>query len=199
VGLTGGIGSGKSSVSAGLARRGAVIIDADRVAREVVEPGGPAYRQVVGRFGPGIVAPDGRIDRPALAAVVFADRGARADLNAITHPSIWHAIVERVAGLAGAGRTVVLDLPLLDGATVEAYRLALVVVVDAPEDVAVGRLVAQRGFTEADARARVAAQVSREERRLLADVVIDNSGDRVQLEAQVGGLWEQLEALRRGG
>lgn len=200
VGLTGGIGSGKSTVAAALRARGAAIADADQVAREIVEPGQPAYRELVERFGDGIVRPDGTIDRAALASVVFADDAARDELNAITHPRIGARLAELVGEAISAGApVVVLDIPLLAPATVGVYGLEAVVVVDTPEDTAVARLVEQRGFTEADARARVRSQVSREERRRLIELVprgwvIDNSGDRDDLEPEVQRIWEALTA-----
>jgi dephospho-CoA kinase len=193
VGLTGGIGSGKSTVAAALARRGAVVIDADQVARQVVEPGGPAYAGVVERFGPGVLDPDGTLNRPALASVVFADPRALADLNAMTHPAIAGAIMERVAQMAGSDRVVVLEIPLLGPDARRRYPLDAVVVVDTPTDVAVDRLVAQRGLDREDARARVRAQISREERLSLADLVIDNAGDARALEESVSRAWEWLE------
>jgi dephospho-CoA kinase len=190
VGLTGGIGSGKSTVAAGLAERGAAVIDADAIAREIVEPGGPAYSPVVERFGEGILAPDGRIDRPALAGIVFRDSAALADLNAITHPVIGQVMAERMGSAQSA--IVILDIPLLNIATKDRFQFGAIVVVDAPEDVAVERLVSQRGFDESDARARIAAQVSRDERRALADLVIDNSGSREELEAEIDRAWGWL-------
>lgn len=198
VGLTGGIGSGKSTVASGLARRGAEVVDADAIAREIVEPGGPAYRPVVDRFGPGVVGPDGRLDRPALAAVVFSDPGALADLNRLTHPVIARVMAERTAAAAERADVVVLDIPLLDVATRDRFSFAAIVVVDTPEDLAVERLVAHRGFSEADARARIANQIGRERRRELADMVIDNSGDRDALEAEVDRVWAWLEVLGGG-
>lgn len=213
VGLTGGIGSGKSTVAAGLARRGATVFDADQVAREVLEPGRPAYEAVVARFGPGVVRPGNGLDRRALAGRVFGDPEALGDLNRITHPHVARAITQGVAALArgdagplrtasgptGAARVVVLEVPLLDAAGVMRYEMKAVVVVDAPEGVAVSRLVSRRGFTAAEARARIASQVSREERRRLADVVIDNSGDLAALEPQVERAWEWMSALAREG
>jgi len=197
VGLTGGIGSGKSTVAAALGRRGATVIDADQVARQVVEPGGPAYAALVERFGPAVLHPDGTVDRPALAALVFADRDARADLNAITHPAIGAVILERVAELAASDGVVVLEIPLLDAGARRRYHLDAVIVVDAPVEVAVDRLVAQRGLERDDARARVRAQISREERRSLADLVIDNAGDRRRLEAEVTRAWRWIEGRAR--
>jgi dephospho-CoA kinase len=193
VGLTGGIGSGKSTVAAGLAARGAAVVDADAIAREILEPDGAAYQPVVDRFGPAVVRPDGAIDRPALAAAVFGNAEALADLNGLTHPVIGKVMAGRVLELAAAGRIVVLDIPLLTIATRDLFDLAAVIVVDAPEDVAVDRLVEQRGFTEADARARVAAQITRDERRRIADIVLDNSGERAALEAEVDRAWAWLQ------
>ncbi|TML88770.1 MAG: dephospho-CoA kinase [Actinobacteria bacterium] len=196
VGLTGGIGSGKSTVSRLLSARGAVIVDADVVARRVVEPGGPAYQGVVDRFGPGILAADGTIDRRALAAIVFADPEARADLEAITHPAVGVLINEQLAAEAGTDHVVVLDVPLL----VESGRTGTpVIVVDCPPETAIRRLVEQRAMDEADARRRVAAQVSREERLAHADLVIDNSGSPEALEHQVDAAWAWIEGLRAAG
>jgi dephospho-CoA kinase len=199
-GLTGGIGSGKSTVAGGLADRGAIVIDADQIAREIVIPGGPAYQPVIDRFGTGVVGPDGAIDRPALAAIVFSDPGARADLNRLTHPVVGAEILARVSAVGDAPRVVVLDIPLLVAATVSSYGLQAVVVVDTPEEVAVARLVSSRGFTEADARARIAAQISRQERRGLVDlvptgVIIDNGGDRAALDVAVQQAWGVLAPL----
>jgi dephospho-CoA kinase len=192
VGLTGGIGSGKSTVADLMVARGAVLIDADRIAREVVVPGGPAYAPLVERFGPAILAPDGTIDRAALAAVAFEDEDTVAALNAITHPAIGGVMAERLAAQEGTDRIVVLDIPLLRPTHRELLSLAAVVVVDCPVDVAVQRLVEQRGFTVDDARARVAAQISREERLEAADYVVDNSSDRAHLDTEVDRVWAAL-------
>jgi len=192
VGLTGGIGSGKSTVAAQLAARGAAVVDADGISRQILEPDGAAFDQVVDRFGPSIVGRDGRIDRPSLAGVVFGDPEALADLNRLTHPVIGRVMSERVAELAATSPIVVLDIPLLTIATKDRFSFGAIVVVDTPEEVAVRRLVEHRGFTEADARARVAAQITREERRALADLVIDNSGDRGALESEVERAWAWL-------
>lgn len=194
VGLTGGIGSGKSTVSALLAQRGAVVIDADVIAREVVAPGGPAYQGVVDRFGDRILLPDGTIDRPALAEIVFNDPAALADLNRLTHPVVGAVIAERMGDHAETDAVVVLDVPLL----VESGRdnIAALIVVDCPEDVALDRLVRLRGMDPEDARRRMAAQASRDERRARADVLIDNSGDLASLEAQVDEAWARIQALR---
>ena len=194
VGLTGGMGSGKSTVADMLEARGAVVIDADRVAREVVVPGGPAYGPLVERFGTRILAADGTIDRPKLAEVAFADAGSVADLNAITHPAIGRVMAERRAAQEGTDHIVVLDIPLLVPAHRDALGLDAVVVVDCPVDLAVARLVEHRGFTSEDARRRVAAQISRQERLDGADFVIDNSSDRSHLVAEVDRVWSTLVA-----
>ena len=194
VGLTGGIGSGKSAVAELLVARGAVLIDADQVAREVVAPGGAAYQALIDRFGAGIVAPDGTIDRPALAAVAFADDATRADLNAITHPAIGVAMIQARDALEDTDNIVVLAIPLLTAKHRDTVKLRLVVVVDCLTDIALERLLTQRGMDRADAEARIAAQISREERIKEADYVLDNSGDRTQLEAGVSTLWEWLVA-----
>ena len=194
VGLTGGIGSGKSAVAELLVARGAVLIDADQVAREVVAPGGEAYQALIDRFGAGIVAPDGTIDRPALAAVAFADDATRADLNAITHPAIGVAMIQARDALEDTDNIVVLAIPLLTAQHRDTVKLRLVVVVDCPTDIALERLLTQRGMDRADAEARIAAQISREERIKEADYVLDNSGDRTQLEAEVSTLWGWMVA-----
>jgi dephospho-CoA kinase len=190
IGLTGGIGSGKSTVSALLAERGAVVIDADRIARDVVEPGEPALAAIVDRFGPGVLAADGTLDRPGLAAIVFADADARKDLERITHPAIGVRMAERMAAEADTDHVVILDVPLM----VESgrYSTAGLIVVDCPVDVAVERLVTQRGMPEDDARRRMQAQVSREERLAKADFVIDNSGSLDDLRARVDAAWEWI-------
>ena len=192
-GLTGGIGSGKSTVAAALEERGAAIIDADRIAREVVEPGGAAYEALVDHFGAGVLLGDGRLDRQALADIVFHDPGALEALNKITHPAIGAVVAERIASAARTHDVVVVDIPLLSITTKANIGFDAVVVVDVPEEIAVRRLVDQRGFKEDDARARIASQISREERRALADVVIDNSGDRAALDAQIERAWKWLE------
>jgi dephospho-CoA kinase len=194
VGLTGGIGSGKSAVADLLVERGAVLIDADQVARDVVTPGGPAYQPLVDRFGSGILSADGTIDRKALAAVAFADEETRLELNAITHPAIGLAMIEARDALADTDEIVLLAIPLLTAAHRDTVRLHKVVVVDCPTDVALERLIAQRGFDRADAEARIRSQISREERVQEADYVLDNSGDRAALEAAVARLWDWLRA-----
>jgi dephospho-CoA kinase len=193
IGLTGGIGSGKSTVSALLAQRGAVIIDADAITRELQQPGTPVFDAMVERFGPGILAGDGTLDRQAVADIVFADPEALADLGGIVHPAVGAEIAQRLQDEAETDHLVVLDVPLL----VESGRsdMAALVVVDVDPEIAVQRLVAQRGMREDDARARMARQVSREERVAKADVVLDNSGTLADLEAAVEAAWPGLVAL----
>jgi dephospho-CoA kinase len=191
--LTGGIGSGKSTVAEAFAERGAAVINADAIGREILEPGGLAYQTVVDHFGAGVVRPDGGIDRPALAAAVFNDQDALADLNRLTHPMIARVMEERVAEAEAPGQIVILDLALLTIAEKALFQLSAVIVVDLPEEVAVQRLVAQRGFSEEDAVARVASQITREERRQLADLVLDNSGDRCALESEIDRAWGWLQ------
>jgi dephospho-CoA kinase len=177
VGLTGGIGSGKSTVAGLLVGRGAVLIDADEVAREVVEPGRPAYAKVVGRFGGGVVAADGSLDRSVIAAIVFDDPESLAELNAIVHPDVRAEIANRLASLSGSEPVVVVDIPLLveDGGP-DPYGLAGVIVVDAPRDLVLERLVNLRRTDRSDAEARIASQASRSERIARADFVIMNTG-----------------------
>jgi len=197
VGLTGGIGSGKSTVSRMLADLGAVVIDADQLAREVVEPHEPAFARVVERFGPGVVGPDGRLDRPALGAIVFRDPEARADLEAITHPAIGVRMAERMAAEAGTDHVVVLDVPLL----VESGRMntAGVIVVDCPEELAIERLERDRGMDADEIRRRMAAQATRQERLDRADFVIVNNGSRERLREQVEAAWAWIGRLPRTG
>jgi dephospho-CoA kinase len=191
LGLAGGIGSGKSTVSARLAEHGAVVIDYDRLAREAVEPGTPGLAAIAERFGDQVIAADGTLDRDALGAVVFGDDTARADLEAITHPAIFELATALEATVADDG-VVVHDLPLLVEAGM-ATLFDLVVVVDVPAYVQVDRLVTLRGMTEAEVRARLAAQASREERAAVADVVIDNTGTIEDLEARVDELWTSIQ------
>ncbi|MFA1542924.1 dephospho-CoA kinase [Actinomadura monticuli] len=190
VGLTGGIGSGKSEVSARLSERGAVVIDADKIAREVVEPGTPGLAAVVAEFGEDVLLPDGALDREKVGRIVFADAGRLAALNAIVHPLVGERMQE-LMDAAPAGAVVVYDVPLLaENGLAPMYDE--VVVVDAPEETQLDRLVARRGMTEEDARARMANQASRDERRAVATHVIDNSGTLDDLKAQVDALWETL-------
>jgi dephospho-CoA kinase len=193
IGLTGGIGSGKSTVSGLLAERGAVVIDADAITRELQQPGTPVLAAMVERFGDGILAPDGTLDRQAVADIVFADSDALADLGKIVHPAVGAEIARRLQQEADTDHVVVLDVPLL----VESGRddMAALVVVDVDPEIAVRRLVEQRGMREDDARARMARQASREERRAKADVVIDNSGSLDDLRDAVRDAWPRLLAL----
>ncbi len=189
VGLTGGIGSGKSTVAAGFARRGAVLIDADAIVREQQAPDSPVFTEMVERFGDHIVALDGTLDRGAVAAIVFNDPDALADLNAITHPPVGREIRRRLGELEGTDGLVVLDIPLLGEGLAKGqrprYTTSGILVVDTPTEVAVERLVTSRGFSADDARARITAQLSRDERLAIADWVIDNSGGLDELEAAI--------------
>jgi dephospho-CoA kinase len=174
-----------------------VIIDADAIVRELQQAGSPLLDRLAERFGSAIIRDDGELDRPALAAVAFHDDEALADLNKIVHPEVRAEIARRAAAEAGTDHIVVVDLPLLEVAPRgRAVEFAAVIVVDTPVDVAVERLVTQRGLTEADARARIAKQISREERLANADYVIDNAGDVTALDAQVDELWGWLQMRR---
>jgi dephospho-CoA kinase len=195
VGLTGGIGSGKSEVARRLAALGAVVIDADAVAREVVAPGTPGLQQVVAEFGDGVLAPDGSLDRDRLAAEVFGDDAARARLNAIVHPLIGACMVERTAtaGESDPHAVVVNDVPLLvEGGLSDRYDV--VVVVDVDPETQLQRLVEQRGMSDGDARARMAVQATREQRLAVADLVVDNAGDLDELDRSVRQVWADLAA-----
>jgi dephospho-CoA kinase len=195
VGLTGGIGSGKSEVSRRLAARGAVIIDADVGARQVVAPGTPGLARIAETFGSGVLRPDGALDRERLGAIVFGDHVQLAKLNAITHPLIaqWMRAAERAAVEAAKGDLIIVyDAALL----AESARRAdydLVIVVDVPPEMQVARLVSQRGMTPDQARARLAAQSSREQRLAVADLVIDNSGSLDDLDRRVAEVWAELK------
>ncbi|MEV0035466.1 dephospho-CoA kinase [Streptomyces sp. NPDC050804] len=190
LGLTGGIGAGKSEVSRLLTGYGAVLIDSDRIAREVVEPGTPGLAAVVAEFGPEVLTADGRLDRPGLGAIVFADQDRLRALNAIVHPLVRARSAE-LESEAGPDAIVVHDVPLL----VEngmAGLFDLVVVVDASPETQLDRLVRQRGMAQSEARDRMAAQATREERRAVADVVIDNDGPLERLEPRVREVWKEL-------
>jgi dephospho-CoA kinase len=190
VGLTGGIGAGKSEVARLLASYGAVLIDADRIAREVVEPGTPGLAAVVAEFGPGVLAGDGTLDRPALGRIVFGDDGRRAALNAIVHPLVRDRSAELEAAAADDA-IVVQDVPLLveNGMT---GHFDVVLVVDASTGTRLDRLVRLRGMAQDEARARMAAQATGEERRAAADLIIDNDGPLEGLEPRVREVWRQL-------
>ena len=193
IGLTGGIGSGKSTVAALLAGFGAQVVDADRIARAVVEPGTPGLAAVVAEFGARVLTDDGALDRAALASVVFSDPAARARLDGIVHPLVRARAAELVAG-APADGVVVQDVPLLVE-TGQAGSYDLVLVVEADPGSRVRRLV-DRGLTADDARARIAAQATDEQRRAVADVVVSNDGDRAELAAQVEQFWTTRVAPR---
>jgi dephospho-CoA kinase len=195
MGLTGGIGSGKSTVSALLAGKGAVIVDADAITREVQQPGTDTFKAMVERFGEGIVGPDGALDRNAVADIVFNDPDALADLNHIVHPAVGAEIASRMQTLAEGDDVVVLDVPLLVESS-RAYPVAGLLVVDVDPEVAVHRVVGQRGMREDDVRARMTRQASREQRLARADRVIDNSGDLADLARQVDEAWEWIRGLR---
>jgi len=191
IGLTGGIGSGKSTVARMLADRGAAVVDADLLAREVVEPGQPALAEIAAEFGPSVLLPDGGLDRAALAAVVFADAARRERLNAITHPRVGALMQERIAAaLASAAPLVAVDVPLLfEGSRQSLFEGVLLVWV--PPDVQLRRLVERGGIAEAEARARIAAQMPIDDKRALATWVIDNSGPLAATEAQVDDWWRE--------
>lgn len=190
IGLTGGIGSGKSEVAKRLSARGAVVIDADKIAREVVEPGTPGLARVRATFGEEVIRPDGSLDREKLGAIVFADQEQLAKLNAIVHPLVG----ERVAQLqseAPDDAIVVYDVPLLAENNL-APMYDVVIVVDAADEVRIARLAEHRGMAEPDAKARIAAQASREERLAVADLVIPNEGSLDDLDARVEEVWAEL-------
>lgn len=188
--MTGGIASGKSAVADLLAQRGAVIIDSDVLAREVVAPGTPGLAAIADRFGPQILREDGSLDRPALGAIVFTDPDARAALEAITHPRI-RARADELRAAAPAGAVVIDVIPLLVEANL-VDRFDEVIVVDVPEEVQVERLRRRDGFTRDEAMARLAAQASRDDRLAVADHVVDNTGSLAELEASVDRLWGKL-------
>lgn len=189
IGLTGGIGAGKSTVSATFSECGGIVVDGDVISREVVEPGTEGLSKLVDAFGARILRPDGALDRPALAAIAFSDEDKRQTLNSIVHPLVAHRRSELIAA-AGEDAVIVEDIPLL----VESHMapmFPLVVVVNADPEVRVKRLIDHRGFTEADARARIAAQATDEQRRLVADVWLDNSGSEGELVEKARDLWYQ--------
>lgn len=196
VGLTGGIGAGKSTVSAQLADRGAVIVDADQIARDLQAPGAPLLDQMAERFGSHIIDADGALDRAAVAKIVFSDEDALKDLNAIVHPAMQAEIQAQIDAHQDTDRVVVLDFPLLG----ENPRrgLAATIVVDVPHDVAIERAVA-RGMDDADVRNRINSQISREKRRETATHVIDNSGDIDALTREVNEIWKELSELANDG
>ncbi|WP_173434326.1 dephospho-CoA kinase [Allosalinactinospora lopnorensis] len=197
VGLTGGIGSGKSEVSRGLAARGAVVIDADQIAREVVEPGTSGLAEVVEEFGAVVLTPEGELDRPKLGEIVFADEARLARLNAIVHPRVGER-TEELMSRAPQDAIVVYDVPLLvENDLGSLYDL--VIVVDAPEEAQIERVMANRAMTEDQARARVKAQAGREQRRAAAHIVIDNSGGLDELDRRVDQVWDELRRCAESG
>jgi dephospho-CoA kinase len=191
VGLTGGIGSGKSEVSARLAERGAAILDADKAAREVVEPGTAGLARIAEVFGDQVLRPDGSLDREKLGAIVFADEAKRAQLNSIVHPLVRDVMRERHEEAVRAGATVIVqDVPLLaENGMASLYDL--VIVVDVPPEVQLDRLVRLRGMPADQARARMAAQATREQRLAIADVVIRNEGTLADLDREVDRVWRE--------
>jgi len=193
VGLTGGIGSGKSTVSAALATRGAVIVDADAVVRDVQQPGSPVLQAMAERFGPEVIAADGSLNRPAVAAIAFSDPDALKALNAIVHPAVGAEMNRRVLAERDTDHVVVMDIPLLTENPRD--NLQGVIVVDVPVETQVQRLVQFRGFDEADAMARIGKQATRQARLATAGFVVDNSGDLAALEPQIDALWEWLHTL----
>jgi dephospho-CoA kinase len=190
VGLTGGVGSGKSTVAKLLAEHGAVIVDADAIAREVVEPGTPGLAAVVEAFGPDVLRPDGSLDRPKLAGIVFADEAKRLELNSIVHPLVGARTME-LAGAAPPEAVVVYDIPLLVENNMAA-GFEFVLVVEAGPDLRLARL-AERGMPPDDARERMAAQANDEQRRAVADAVIENNGSLEGLKSAVDAVWERLD------
>ncbi len=200
IGLTGGIGAGKSTVADALVQRGAVLIDADRIVRELQEPGEPVFEAMVDRWGKRILGEDGLLSRAVVASIVFGDEDELKAINGLVHPAVADEIKRRREDLDDSD-LVVLDIPLLvraDG-TLNADRypdLSGIIVVDVDPELAVERLVTHRGFTDEDARGRIANQATREDRRAVADIVIDNSGTLEQLEAQIENAWEWIQTLR---
>ena len=194
IGLTGGIRSGKSEVSALLTQRGAIVIDADLIVRELQQPGQLAFIKIVEMFGSSVVAADGSLNRAAIAAEVFKDKQALQKLNDVVHPLVREEMNLRIESHRNSDKVVILDIPLL----VENPRKGLdgVLVIDLDSEIAVSRLVEQRKMTLDDARARVNAQSTREQRLAIANHVIDNSGDRVALEQQVKTAWSWITSLK---
>jgi dephospho-CoA kinase len=197
VGLTGGLGAGKSTVAAMLAERGAIVVDADDLARQALEPGTRAFQQVCDLFGDEVVTPSGELDREALAARVFGDQDARRALESITHPEVFRMLAETVEAHRGTDHVVVFDAPLIiETGFHEACDV--VVVVSAKTEHQIERVARSRGMAEDQARARIAAQIPVEQREALADVVIRNDGDLASLERQVEALWAGLQRRLAG-
>jgi len=201
VGLTGGIGSGKSEVSRRLAERGAFLIDADVTAREVVEPGTAGLGEIVAVFGPGVLLPDGRLNRPQLGQLVFADDNLLAKLNAIVHPLVaerTQQLEQQAAAAVGPAGIVVHDVPLLTENQLQ-RNYDTVIVVDAPDETRLRRLTEDRGLTPEHAQERMAAQAGRDQRLAIADIVVDNSGTLDDLDDQVAEVWPILRDLAARG
>jgi len=195
-GLTGGIGSGKSAVSSRLVSRGAGLVDADATVKRLQAAGQPVFDAIVEEFGTQVVGPDGELDRPALAAIVFNDKDRLKTLNELVHPAVRKDMASQRKALAERHEIIVLDIPLLvEGDTPR--ELAGVVVIDTPVELAIERLVAHRGFTIEDATARMANQATREKRLSKADFVVDNSGTLDDLEAEVDRCWEWMQQVHR--
>ena len=193
IGLTGGIGAGKSTVSAALRERGAVIVDADAITKELQQPGTEVFAKMLAELGDGILAGDGTLDRQGLAAIVFNDKEKLQKLQAIVWPAVAAETFARIEAQKDTDAVVVLDIPML---TVKGrYGMAVIIVVDTPVDVAVQRLVEHRAMPEEDARARIANQPSRDERKALADFVVDNGGTPADLEPQLDGAWKWIQSL----
>lgn len=193
VGLTGGIGSGKSTVARMLEERGAVVFDADALAREAVEPGTPGHDAVVERFGANVLAPGGELDREALGSIVFADPAARRDLEAIVHPEVRRLLAEGCEAYQGSDRVVVFSAPLLVETGMHT-AFEVLIVVSAPVQTQVERLLRDRAMSEEQVRARIAAQAPLEEKAAVADVIVDNDGTLEDLRDQVDRLWNDLRA-----
>jgi dephospho-CoA kinase len=197
IGLTGGIASGKSVVAGRLAQHGAIIVDADVLAREVVEPGSRGLAEIEREFGPSVISPDGRLDRAALGAVIFSDPDERAKLNAITHPAVWRLALERFdeAQAANPHAVVVYDVPLLvESSTSRPTQFDLIVVVNASSETRLGRLMSERGMTRQEATHRLNSQASDAERLAIADVVIESNGSLDETLHQADELWEMAAA-----
>jgi dephospho-CoA kinase len=195
IALTGGIGSGKSTVAGALAAKGAVILDADAIVRDLQQPGRPVFEAMVERWGSAIVDGCGQLDRQGVAAIVFNDKAELEALEQLIHPRVRQEMTDRIAELATTDSIVVQDVPLLEKVMGDRRSVASTLVVDCPVDVAISRLMEYRGFSRDDAEARIAAQISREERVALADFVLDNGGDLEQLDAEIERCWRWIADL----
>jgi dephospho-CoA kinase len=198
VGLTGGIGTGKSTVARMLEKRGAVVFDADVLARQAVAPGTPGFDQVVERFGPNVLAPGGGLDREALASIVFSDPAARRDLEGIVHPEVRRMFAEGCEEYRDSNRVVVFSAPLLVETGMHT-AFDLLIVVSAPVATQIERLMRARGMAERDVQARIAAQLPLEAKAEVADILVDNEGTLEDLEGRVERVWRDLEAQARAG